>query len=197
MITERDLAISCYLETYKFATVEQLEKIFFKEQQYSYNLCLRRLGKLKEAGYIKIYRDKSLNKNIYLCNDDKLKPPSMSRLKILDVLAEIYYSGFHVERFEIEKFWCGGSIRSDAFIIFTVEGRRYHFFLEVQFASHPHNLEKYDTLYETGAVQEYLGKDFFPRVLLVCDRHFENIELKHTKVVQLDTKLHAFPSILI
>lgn len=196
MITDRDMSMATHIERFSFATIEQISKIFFKEQQYRYNLARRRLIRLKEAGYIKIFRDIATNRNIYVWNDAKSKIPSLQRLKILDIYAEMLYNGFNIEHFEVEKFWCDGKIRSDVFTIFVVKNRRYHFFIEVQLSNHHHNLEKYDKLYETGEVQKYLQKDFFPRVLLVSNTNYSNIELKHTSVVQLNTNLDLFATIL-
>jgi hypothetical protein len=43
MITQRDMEIVNYLERYDFATLKQIQKIFFRHQQYSYHLARKRL----------------------------------------------------------------------------------------------------------------------------------------------------------
>ena len=200
LITNRDYNIIRHFETYKFATISQLEKIFFKEQQYSYNIARRRLGAIKEANYIKFHRDIETNKNIYIWNDNKIRPPSYHRMLVLDILAELNYIGLNIEKFDVEKEWMNGKVRSDAFTVFTLnnnEKRRYHFFVEIDLSNNYHNLKKYDVLYESGEVQKYLNKAFFPRVLLITDRNYRDVKLKHTKVISINTKLDMFSSILI
>jgi len=197
LITDRDKLIISYLEKYRYATIEQLEKMFFKEQQYSYNIVRKRLGEIRKAGYIKIHRDIETNKNIYIWNEDRIKPPSWHRIILLNVLTEMVSQGYKVEIFKIEKEWMDRKIRSDGFVVFTIGTRRYHFFIEVQISNNPNNLEKYDILYKTNEVQKYLGKDFFPRVLLISDAEYNFSNLKHTSIIQLDTKLNKFSSILI
>jgi hypothetical protein len=97
-----------------------------------------------------------------MLNDSKVKPPDVHRLLLLDVLANIHYSGFNVQIFDVEKQWQGGAIRSDAFTVFTLETdaikHRYQYFIEVHLSHNPHNLEKYDKLLDTTEVQEYLGE---------------------------------------
>lgn len=198
MITDRDNEIIKHFEEYRYATIEQLEKMFFKQQQYSYIIARRRLSKLKEAGFIKVLRDVATNKNIYIYkdNEDKVKIPSLHRIILLDVFSEMKYSGFNIELFEIEKPWIEGKIKSDGFAIFTINDRRYHFFIEIQLSNNPHNLKKYDELFETGIVQKFLGKEFYPRVLLISDRNY-CVKLEHTQVLNLNLKLDSFSTILL
>ncbi|HYE12239.1 MAG TPA: hypothetical protein VEF53_18875 [Patescibacteria group bacterium] len=197
MITDRDKQIIRYFEQYKYATIEQLQKIFFKNQQSSYGIARKRLERLKEAGYIKALRDSATNRNIYIWNDEKIKPPSLHRMITLDVLAELYRNDCQIELFQMDKNWCDREIRSDAFAIFVFQNRRYHLFFEIQLSNHNHNLEKYDTLYETWEVQNYLNKDHFPRIVLVTDKNYSKVELKHTQVILLNTKLEAFSKVLL
>lgn len=205
-ITDNDYKIIRHLEKYKYATISHLEKIFYREQQYSYNIVRKRLNEIEKAKYIKKpYKDPESGRNVYIYNDDKIKPPNRHRLIVLDVLAEMIYCGFGVEQFEVEKQWCDGKYRSDAFVIFTIpdgfnstKKRRYHMFIEVQLSNNYHHLEKYDELFKTNAVQNYLKKDHFPsKILLISDTDYSMIELRHSQVIQLDTKLNLFPIILL
>jgi hypothetical protein len=196
--TDRDNEIAKHIEKYKYATIPQIERIFMRDATYSYWIAARRLKTISEAGFAKIYHDEYTNHNIYIFKGDKeINPPTASRIIVLDVLAEMMYSGFHIELFKVEKFWMGDKIRSDAWVIFTIKKRRYHFFIEVQLSKHPHNLEKYDLLYDSGEYQNLYGKNHFPRVLFISDIDYSDIKIKSTEVIQLDTKLHMFPSILL
>jgi hypothetical protein len=198
MITDRDnTIIKNWFEPYHYATIEQLEKVFFKEQQYSYNICRKRLYEMRKAEFINVYKDIALNKNIYTYNNKKIKPPTYHMLKLLDVLAEMIYLGFNIEYFDHDVSWMNNTVLSDGFIIFTVNNRRYHFFIELQFSNNSHNLEKYDRLYSSGEVQKFLNKSFFPRILFVTDRQFTNLNVHKTDVITIDTKLKGLASILI
>lgn len=198
LITDRDKKIILHLEKYKYATIEQLEKIFFREQKNSYNIARRRMAEIKKAGYAKAVRDIETNKVVYIYDDGKCKPPTRHRLIVLDILANFHQQCFNVKSFEIEKYWNDGEIRSDAFTVFTLENAktRYQYFIEVQLSNHPSNLDKYDSLYETGEVQEYLGRNVYPRILFISDRK-TNHNIKYSKVIQLNTKLDEFASIIL
>jgi hypothetical protein len=196
-----------WFEPYKYATKQIIEKVFLKNQSYAYNIATKRLLEMRKADYIKVYRDERTNKNIYYLNEKDIKPPSEHRMIILSVLAEMKYMGFQVEHFEVEKHWIhekGKLVYSDGFVIFTMDNRRYHYFIEVHRSNNINNLEKYDALYDTGVVQKWYeesgyNKDFYPkRVLLISDREFKKeIELKHCQVIQLNEKLENFYKILI
>jgi len=204
-ITERDnRLIKEWFEPYKYATVGILEKVFFPSD-YGYTVCRKRLLELLKEDYIKCVKDETNNKNIYIYNENKISNPSYHRLVLLNLLAEIRYLGFNVERFEIEKSWCNNKYKSDAFLQFTVDnlgdekGKRCYFFVEVQTSNNHHRLEKYDEIYSTGEVQNYLAKDktFYPKVLIVSDRHFNNVSLQNTKVLQVKTNLKSLCSIIL
>lgn len=206
-ITERDnQIIKEWFQPYKFATISMLQKSFFPHQEYGYNICRKRLLEMIKEDYIKAFKDQYSNRNIYVYNQDKIKLPSNHRLILLDLLAEIKYLGFKVERFEIERPWQDGKYRSDALLQFTVDnlneeekGKRCYFLVEVMTSNNYHNLEKYDVIFETGEIQAYLCKDknYFPKILLISDRHFSNINLKYAKVLQIDTNLKSLASILL
>lgn len=192
MITKRDKEILNYMCEYKYATIKQLEKIFFKEQQYSYNIARRRMERLVQAGYVKTHKLDASGKLVYILNDteEKINPPSLHRLLVLDVLAELHYLGMDVQEFTVEKSWMDGKVRSDAFIVVDILDRRYRFFLEVHISNNKHNLDKYSKLYETGEVQGYISSNKYPRVLLITDRSYKNLDcIENVDVVRVDTDL--------
>lgn len=200
LITDRDRKVILHLEKYKYATIEQIEKIFFRENKNSYNIARRRMAEIRKEGYVKSTMNTEINRLVYMYNDGKTKAPDKHRLIVLDVLANLHSNGFNIQEFQVEKFWQNGSIRSDAFTVFTLKNdnakNRYQYFIEVHLSNNDLNLEKYDTLYETKEVQNYLGRDVFPRILLITDRNIEYY-CNNSKVVKLNTKLDEFVSIAL
>lgn len=196
LITERDRRILGHFEKYKFATIDQVRKIFFRHEMNGYNLARRRLAELVKAGYIKFEHNPAINGLVYLLNERGVKMPTLHRIILLNVLANLYYYGFDVREFTLEKSWLDGKIRSDAFTVFnlvTPDGLkiRYRYFVEVNITHNPPNLEKYEKLYETGEVQKTIPGERFPRVMLITDAN-PTIELPHVKAVILPTNLDKF-----
>jgi hypothetical protein len=197
-LTDRDnLTIKEWFEPFKYASIPQIEKAFFRGRQNSYEIARRRLSNMTENGFLKLYRDEIGNRSIYILKDDKIKPPSPHRMIVLDVLAEMKYCGFGVEYFSIEKQWLDRQIRSDAFTVFTIKKHRYHFFIEVHTSNNYHRLDKYNTLKDSGEVQKLLNKNLFPRILFISDYKYTDLHIDACEIIQLDTKLNMFPSILV
>lgn len=201
MLTKRDRKIINYLTIYKYITLSQLEKIFFREQGYSYNIARRRMKQIMDMGYCYSHKMKGGNKIVYILKDEssrKINPPSEHRLIVLDVLAELYNQGYEVQSFEVEKIWQNGKIRSDGYFEFIINDRLYRFFLEVQISNNKHNLEKYSKLYETGEVQYYNKSDHYPNVLLVTDKQYNDLDtIENVNVITLPLNLECFSKILV
>jgi hypothetical protein len=210
LITDRDIKwVREWFELYKYSDIRIIEKVFLKGKQYSYNIARKRLLEMIKADYIKVDRNPITNKNLYTLNEKDIKPPSEHKMIILSVLAEMKYMNFQIEHAEIEKHWVhdkGKMVYSDGFVIFTMDNRRYHYFIEVHRSNNINNLEKYDLLFDSGVVQEFYNsmnvpelKNYFPkRILLISDREFKKeIELKHCQVIQIDEKLSNFYKVLI
>lgn len=198
MITNRDRRIILHLEKYKYATIEHLEKIFFRKPKNSYNIARKRMIEIRKAGYVRVVKNEEINRLVYIYAKENIKPPDKHRLLVLDVLANLHKQNFNVQEFVIEKEWLGGKIKSDAFAVFTLENvmNRYQYFVEVHLSNNRLNLDKYDYLFESGEVQKYLGRDIFPRILLITDRNFE-YNYKSSKVVKLNTRLDNFATIIL
>lgn len=195
MITERDKEIIEYFAKYKYATINQLEKIFFRDAQYSYNICRRRLRELRFKEYIKVEKNVEINKNIYMLNRDFITMPGTETIIALDVYAKLKELDFNIVDFQINKSWGDSGIKSKAFFIFTVENRRYTFFLEVNNLKKELDLEKYVKLRESGEVQKYLSRDFFPKIMVLSDVDIEGY--KDLKMTKVNTNLSNIAHILI
>jgi hypothetical protein len=200
MVTDRDNDITKHFEKYHYATIAQIERLFFREVDSSYVIANRRLKRLAKAGFIKPLYDDATNKLVYKLStkDEKIPDPGLHRILVLDVYAELAYLGYDIETFSVEKWWAGGKYRSDGFVIFKVGNRRYRFFVEVQLANHDPNIPKYDELYKTGEVTKELHTDYYPDVLLVADREYkQDFNLQFSKVIQVNTKLTQLSKIIM
>lgn len=214
MNTDKDLMIvDTWFKKYKYATIPMLQKVYYQNQSQGYKIVARRLTQLAKSNFIKIFKDGDYNRNIYVYNDDKPKVPSEHRLIVLNLLAELKALGFTLLNFEVEREWVDRKYRSDAFISFGADyigdqgegkGKKYYFFVEVMTNdNHSSNrIDKYDAIYENhlDEVQQCITgkpKDYFPDVLLIADRHFGNLKLKHTNVLQINLNLDRLSSILL
>ena len=73
------------------------------------------MAAIRDAGYVKVDRDITINRLVYWYDDKGIKIPSRHRLLVLDVLANLHYMDCNVKMFDIEKEWMNRKIRSDAF----------------------------------------------------------------------------------
>lgn len=195
MLTDRDRAIYNHIEQYKFASIEQIQKIFFKEQKYSYDIARRRLNKLVSNDYLKCSRNFITNQNIYYL-DTQYKKVSLHSIILMDFYAELCNSNAKILNFEKEKEWLDGKIRSDGFCIYEFNGYRFYNLIEVNASHNKLNLEKYESLYNTGELQESCG--VFPTIILIDDMtHKEEPTLKNIEVLHLDFYLNNFPKIFM
>jgi hypothetical protein len=202
MQTSRDNEILKHFLAHHFATIQQIEKIYFRDVSSSYMIAIKRLNQLAKIGHIKPIHDIATNRTIYILNDKKVKPPSLHRIILLDLYSELVYNGYNIEFFKAEKVWQEGKYRSDGFVVFTinVHGKTYiyRFFIEVQLANHDPNLAKYDELFKTEEIKKEFNTDRFPDVILVSDANYKNtFNLKNTKVIQISTSLNQLSKILV
>ncbi len=71
-ITKRDEKIYKFIENHGFATVKQINNVFFNDILYGSTLAKRRLDCLIEHGYVKMTKSTNCDQNIFY-SDDKFK----------------------------------------------------------------------------------------------------------------------------
>lgn len=207
MMTDRDNQIVRFFEQPPhMANLRIIEKVFFRDQSYSYNIARERLQQIMKAGYIQAFHDEATNRNVYILNNPKVLKQRITLHKLLprEIYAEIASWGCKILKFDVEKEWAGGKYRSDGIIVFelynpsTKKMSTYHFFIEVLLSNDSPNLLRYDEIYKTGEVQSYLGYDHFPKnILLVTDRGGNIQSTERCNVITIDTKLHQLVKILL
>lgn len=195
MLTDRDRAIYYHIEKYKFASIEQIQKAFFKEQKYSYDIARRRLNKLVSNDYLKCSRNFITNQNIYYI-DNQYRKVSLHSILLMDYYVELLHCNAEIVHFEKEKEWLDGKIRSDGFCIYDFNGYRFYNLIEVNASHNKLNLEKYESLFNSGELQKAYG--VFPTIILIDDiKHKSEPTLQSMEVIHLDFNLSDFAKIFM
>lgn len=195
MLTDRDRAIYHHIEKYNFASIEQIEKAFFKEQKYSYDIARRRLNKLVSNDYLKCSRNFITNQNIYYI-DSQYRKVSLHSMLLMDYYVELLHCNAGVVSFEKEKEWLDGKIRSDGFCIYDFNGYRFYNLIEVNASHNKLNLEKYESLFNSGELQKAYG--VFPTIILIDDiNHKNEPTLQSMEVIHLDFNLSDFAKVFM
>jgi hypothetical protein len=195
--TSRDMRILTHFDNHLYGSIEQIQKLFFEDTKSGYIIANRRLKKLKEMGYLENSMDLTSNRLIYRKKHPKVKPPSYHRVLILDAYSQLSALGYDVKYFKAEKEWLGGKFRSDGFIVINAIDRIYRFFMEVQLSNHDPNLSKYDELLSTGVVQKEFNCKINPNVLLISDKHYEDMNVNQCRIIQVPTNFNQLSKFLM
>jgi hypothetical protein len=196
MITERDRLIYNHIDRYNFATVEQIQKIFFREQKYGYDVARRRLNLLVKNEYLKATRNYATNQNIYYI-DGAYKKISLHSVLLMNYYAELAHNGAEILTFDKEREFSGGKVRTDAFCIFIFNGYKYYQVIEVNSSHNKLNINKYEDK-EIKTELLSLCNDVLPNIVLIDDSiKNSTLEVKDMEVIQLDFNLDAFPKVFI
>lgn len=196
MITERDRMIYNHIDKYNFATIEQIQKIFFREQKYGYDVARRRLNLLVKHEYLKCSRNYATNQNIFYI-DNNYRKVNIHSMLLMDYYSELISNGAEVISFEKEKEFAGGKVRSDGFCIFIFNGFKYYQIIEVHASHNKLNVKKYE---DEEVRNELLAlcNNVLPNLILIDDTLRQGtVEVKDMEIVQLDFNLDAFPKVFM
>lgn len=196
MITQRDRMIYNHISKYNFATIEQIQKLFFKDQKYGYDVARRRLNLLVKNEYLKSTRNYATNQNIYYISND-YKKVSLHSMLLMNYYAELVNSGAEIITFEKEKEFAEGKVRTDGFCIFIFNGFKYYQVIEVHASNNKLNMKKYE---DDMIKAELLGlcNNVLPNLILIDDvLRSGPVEVKDMEVVQLDFSLDEFPKVFM
>lgn len=197
MITDRDRAILEFLREYKFITLEQLQKVFFKDSKQGYNIARRRMQALLELGYVCSAKSKLNKKNVYIINDPlvKIKMPDEVDLILLNLLSELLYLGFDVKKFTMQtenkrKFGNG-------FARIQKSNSTLNLIIDVQVTNLNHNLGSFDFKSHSKVKKEFSTLDEC-MVLIVSDKIYYDLDdTEDFKVRQISTKLVGLKDIIL
>lgn len=186
MITARDLEVVQFISTFKAATAEQIQKVFFPSLRTT-NRSLLRIMRSKQFKEIK--RDKFLysRKFVYYY---KNKTQVIHNL----LLTEFYtllktHKGSLVE-FEPQYPVMG--YYPDAFARHRINNLEHLFFIEVQTSNSDLNIEKYERIFQKYHWEEVWG--VFPKIVVISDK---NIGFRSKlKVIKINTKFENWEEVL-
>lgn len=196
MITDRDRNIFNHIERFNFATIEHIQKCFFREQKYGYDVARRRLNLLVKHEYLKCSRNYATNQNIYYI-DATYKKPSLHAILLMNYYSELVFNGGNVVQFEKEKEIAGGKVRTDGFCIFEFNGYKYYQVIEVHVSHNKLNLNKYEDLEVKNDLLQ-ICNGILPNLVLIDDVMRKSVaDIKDMDIVHLDFTLEGFPKVFI
>ncbi|KGM93389.1 hypothetical protein IRP63_14985 (plasmid) [Clostridium botulinum] len=196
-----DKAILRYIEQSRFCTAKQISKIFYKSSSQGEAIARRRLNRMVEAEYLRVYKTKKFNnRNIYIFDTKKNKNlrPSLHDVTILDYQAELIYSGADIIYFRPNQYWMNGTVRSDGFCIFKFNEKIYYNLIEVVVNHNDDNFKKYDMLYPTNEIQNICEGEFPELIIIDSVVHKKDFEFNNDiNYKKIDLDLNDFPKIFL
>lgn len=161
-----------FIEDYGFITSKICGNIMYKNSRYGVEQARKKLKSLVNNGDIKAYNDRLYGKE--LLYQKFKKPVSSHKYYLLNFYSEIYKLVDKVEYFKLEETWHFANKRSDGHIIISnsKNGKRYVKGFLIEFEKyHKMEQDKYDTIYETGEVQQWYklkyGVANFPDIIVI------------------------------
>jgi hypothetical protein len=214
ILKDKDKEIIRYVEKYGFITIGQAYDIWFSHRRYGYDLSRKRLQQMVDDNYLKQQYDMEemyAPKIFYI--DDKYKKPSKHTILTMDVYAYLVRLGATVIYFKREEEWLDKKYRTDAFIIFTIEGYCYSAFIEVLKSTSSKDItqnskfqNKYTELVDSKEAQLKIKQitqrdnEFDDAFLIIIDdiKHKYSFSIPNLdKIVVADYKLNGLSKALI
>lgn len=195
MLTDRDKNIISFIESIGFASIQQVQKMFFNTR-YGYDCARKRLKKLADnKGYIKCFKNFDTNEYIYIPIKSNLKKVSLHNLKILDYICELHILGCKINLIELEPIF--HNIKPDALINFEFNGYSYYQLIEVQMR---HSFVDIDRFLDNQVVTEIYNRcnEVLPRLIIIQDTNKDYNKNNNTQfdIVQLYTDLSDIAKVL-
>jgi hypothetical protein len=163
MITQRDIQVVDFLETYKAATSSTLIQLFYP----SVSVGCRRLTALTTAGAVKRERGNVSIQYIYY-----IKRPAQLRHC---VALTTFYAGF-CKQYKVVHFKKEptiGNIRPDAMIGYIDNDVEAVAFVEVELSNKGIDIAKYKAFEQLGCKKYF---DTMPKIIVVTDKNYETCD---------------------
>lgn len=214
VLKEKDKEIIRYVEQYGFITIAQAYDIWFSHRRYGYDLARKRLQQMVQDNYLKQQYDmeEMYSPKIFHI-EDRYRKPTKSMILTMDVYSYITRIGGTIRYFKREEEWLNKKYRSDAFVVFTMEGYCYSAYVEVlnstsskDVATNSKFQNKYIEIVQSNEVQGKLRNIFNksgdyddPSLIIIDDiKHRNELAIPNlNKIITVDYKLNGLSKILI
>jgi hypothetical protein len=180
VITPRDQQVLDMLDLLNCASLTQIYRMFYKDQNQGLNICRRRMFKLYDKHKAVKREHPHLNAEyIYYMHKNNQFNHS---LILTEFYVKLHELGIEIDKFEKEQPY--GNIRPDGMCICGYKGFTHYFFIEVHISNNKFNQDKYISYYGSLEWKKYF--DVFPKVIILSDK---KIDLKPTnlKFIQIPT----------
>lgn len=186
MVTDRDRIALDWLEQFRLATADQINRVAYQ----NIKSCYKRLAKLHSDGLI--YRERNTIGQGYLFSTNRIR--SVKQFTHDSIRTEFYFKlaeHTEIDTILVEKVF--GSIRPDAVFTGLYQGNFYFILLEVETNANRSsvNYEKYNNFFLTEWKEYFEQK---PIVIYCTDKHIDEKRIKFD-YRQIGTKLESFTDI--
>jgi hypothetical protein len=199
MITEKDKDLLRHVQDYGFITIDQAHKMLYPKMNKGYEYARQRIQRLCNVEKrLKAIHDTATKTKIFLGIDSKTSKVSMHRIYTMNLYCCLVGIGAEIERFELEKEWNGGKVRSDAFCVFLItDGNnkiRFRVLVETNTSNNKLNLSKYDNI--PNEISKECNNNL-PRIALIDDRGHIDYDTKIYQVIKLDYKISNLQNLFL
>lgn len=190
-IEARDKKVVDFINTFELCRREHIKELFFSEVHE--NICMRRLKKLAEDGYIERIKMEG-NVFVYYANRKPSKRLLMHDMYITDLVVKMIKLGYEI--LEFKRSFVIGKIISDAYIKYKdPEGKTRHLVLEVQLSNKVEDCVLKYKNFKNIILDNNINWETIPRVLVITDM-LQRIELRGIKVLYDDTAMSNIQNII-
>lgn len=187
----RDKKVVDFINTFELCRREHIKELYFEEVHH--NICMRRLKKLADDGYINRVK---MEGNIFVYYSER--KPSKRLLShdmyITDFVVKMLKRGYEI--LEFKKSFVIGNIISDAYIRYKdQEDKIRHLVLEIQLSNRIEDcINKYKD-FKNIILDNKKDWNSIPRIICITDMK-QRVELRGLKVLYDTTEMNNIDEIL-
>lgn len=170
IVRDKEKQVLEFIEKFKVATTDTLAELFYPSLRYAQ----QRLKKMHDSKLIKRDRDHFTSQYYYFTQRPKQLRHSLLLTNFYRELNRIANIEFFDNEFVIEH------VRADALVAYSLQGKGYVAFIEVQIANMPLDIGKYEKLYRAELYKKYFP--VFPLIIAITDKNISKSDLKVIKV---------------
>lgn len=197
MITDRDKDIINFIDRIGYASIQNIQDMFFGNNRYGYDGARKRLRKIEEMGeYIYHFKNQETNELIYVPYNSKLKRVSTHNIKVLNYITKLSTLGCKITNVELEPVF--NNIKPDAIICFEFNNYRYYQLIEVQIR---HNYVDLNRFKNNETVDAILNRtnNIMPKIIIIQDTNRDYAKDNDTEfsIIQIGVSMDDIAKVLI